>query len=69
MWGHVSFLVFLFRTAAAAEPLTCASLLQGEDFQVKTVEHSEVLLPEEHHAPLHTLYLLRQAPLITHGGV
>lgn len=54
---------------AAVWPLTCAPFLQGQDLQVEAMEHGEVLLPEEHHAPLHTLHLPRQAALIIHGHV
>lgn len=47
--------------------LTWASFLQWEDLQVEAVEQSEVLLPEEHHAPLRRPYLVRQAALLSHG--
>ena len=34
---------------------------------MEAVEQSEVLLPEEHHAPLHRPDLLRQTTLLGHG--
>lgn len=49
--------------------LTWASFLQRQDLQVKAVEHGQVFLPEEQHAPLHGLDLTREVALITHAGV
>lgn len=69
--GHVKVfwlsLAHVHRHPKTTAGVTWASFLQGEDLQVETVEQSEVLLSEEHHAPLHTVHLPTQAALITHG--